>query len=132
MSRRTFTDEFDGLDEWGAEHLVRSRWLHEPNRYRGRQERIYAPKAHRLRQRQRWQRKPAIVRRKTNMGNLSGVFQRLGRLSGVAVPLSMPACYGAIVSVSQLALVGLTASIHEGASQERFVNPMPRDSTSSE
>ena len=56
MSRRTFTDEFDGLDEWGAENFVRSRWLHEPSRCKDRQERVYKPKVHRLKQRQRWQR----------------------------------------------------------------------------
>ena len=49
------------------------------------------------------------------MGNRFCVAQKSGRLFGVAVVLSMLACYGIFVLVSTLALFGVTANIHEGA-----------------
>ena len=48
------------------------------------------------------------------MGNRSSVAQKSERLFGVAVVLSMLACYGVFVLVSTLALFGLTAKFHEG------------------
>lgn len=42
-------------------------------------------------------------------------LQRLGRYSGIAVVLSIAACYGTLALVAILSLAGVTLSIHEGA-----------------
>ena len=42
-------------------------------------------------------------------------LQRLGRYSGVAVVLSIVACYGTLALVAILSLAGVTMSVHEGA-----------------
>jgi arsenite methyltransferase len=42
-------------------------------------------------------------------------LQRLGRYSGVAVVLSIAACYGTLALVAILSLAGVVLSIHEGA-----------------
>lgn len=42
-------------------------------------------------------------------------LQRLGRYAGIAVVLSIAACYGTLALVAILALAGITISIHEGA-----------------
>lgn len=55
MSRKTFTDEFDGFSEWGAENFVRSRWLHQPGRPRDHQARIYRQGERKMKPRQRSQ-----------------------------------------------------------------------------
>lgn len=39
----------------------------------------------------------------------------LGRFSGIAVVLSLVACYGTVALVAILALVGIPISVHEGA-----------------
>ena len=49
------------------------------------------------------------------MVNLSSVAWKLGELFGVAVVLSMLACYGTFVHIGTLGLLGLTANIHKGA-----------------
>ncbi len=49
------------------------------------------------------------------MDQQSNGLQRLGRYSGVAVVLSIVACYGTLALVAILSLVGVTMSIHEGA-----------------
>jgi len=41
--------------------------------------------------------------------------QRLGRYSGIAVVLSIAACYGTLALVAILSLAGVALSIHEGA-----------------
>lgn len=41
-------------------------------------------------------------------------LQRLGRYSGIAVVLSILACYGTLALVGILSLAGVTMSIHEG------------------
>lgn len=40
---------------------------------------------------------------------------KLGRLSGFATGLSIVACYGTLMFVSILSLMGITVNIHEGA-----------------
>ncbi len=42
-------------------------------------------------------------------------MQRLGRYSGIAVVLSVAACYGTLALVAVLSLAGVTMSVHEGA-----------------
>jgi peptidoglycan biosynthesis protein MviN/MurJ (putative lipid II flippase) len=42
-------------------------------------------------------------------------LQRLGRYSGIAVVLSIVACYGTLLLVAVLSLAGVTMAIHEGA-----------------
>ena len=42
-------------------------------------------------------------------------LQRLGRYSGIAVVLSVVACYGTLALVAVLSLAGVTMSVHEGA-----------------
>ena len=49
------------------------------------------------------------------MDQQSNALQRLGRFSGVAVVLSIVACYGTLALVALLSLAGVTASVHEGA-----------------
>ncbi|MEE8286103.1 MAG: MerC domain-containing protein [Gammaproteobacteria bacterium] len=45
----------------------------------------------------------------------SSPLQRLGRYSGIAVVLSVVACYGTLALVAVLSLAGVTMSVHEGA-----------------
>ena len=49
------------------------------------------------------------------MDQQSNPLQRLGRYSGVAVVLSIVACYGTLALVAILSLAGVTISVHEGA-----------------
>ncbi len=49
------------------------------------------------------------------MDQQSSPLQRLGRYSGVAVVLSIVACYGTLALVAILSLAGVTMSVHEGA-----------------
>jgi FtsH-binding integral membrane protein len=49
------------------------------------------------------------------MDQQSSPLQRLGRYSGIAVVLSVVACYGTLALVAVLSLAGVTISIHEGA-----------------
>ncbi len=49
------------------------------------------------------------------MDQQSNPLQRLGRYSGVAVVLSIVACYGTLALVAILSLAGVTMSVHEGA-----------------
>ena len=49
------------------------------------------------------------------MDQQSNPLQRLGRYSGVAVVLSIVACYGTLAAVAILSLAGVTISVHEGA-----------------
>lgn len=41
-------------------------------------------------------------------------LQRLGRYSGIAVVLSLVACYGTVALVLMLATAGITLNVHEG------------------
>ena len=49
------------------------------------------------------------------MDQQSNPLQRLGHYSGVAVVLSIVACYGTLALVAILSLAGVTMSVHEGA-----------------
>ncbi len=49
------------------------------------------------------------------MDQQSSPLQRLGRYSGIAVVLSVVACYGTLALVAVLSLAGVTMSVHEGA-----------------
>ena len=49
------------------------------------------------------------------MNQQFNALQRLGRFSGVAVVLSVVACYGTLALVAVLSLAGVTVSVHEGA-----------------
>ena len=49
------------------------------------------------------------------MDQQSNPLQRLGRYSGVAVVLSIVACYGTLALVAILSRAGVTMSVHEGA-----------------
>jgi hypothetical protein len=49
------------------------------------------------------------------MNQQFSALQRLGGFSGVAVVLSVVACYGTLALVAILSLAGVTVSVHEGA-----------------
>lgn len=49
------------------------------------------------------------------MDEQAGGLQRLGRYSGVAVVLSLVACYGTLALVLLLSAAGITLNVHEGA-----------------
>lgn len=49
------------------------------------------------------------------MGERHDGLRWLGRYSGVAVALSIVACYGTLALVTILSLAGVTVSLHEGA-----------------
>ena len=57
------------------------------------------------------------------MDQQSDGLQRLGRYSGVAVVLSVVACYGALALVMLLSLTGVTMTLHEGAWATAIVVP---------
>jgi|GEM_PF-2022742 len=49
------------------------------------------------------------------MDQRSNPLKRLGNYSGVAVTLSVVACYGTLVLIGLLSLTGVSMSVHEGA-----------------
>lgn len=49
------------------------------------------------------------------MNEQSKGLQRLGRYSGIAVALSLVACYGTLAVVLLLSAAGITMNVHEGA-----------------